>query len=162
MAIFFTRFILPVSTGYTARPDWEGCWKIYTICTGVDRRTNTTNADISVLDSADKKAALTSYVNLLDKAHTGQSFNNLYDTTQCHEAHSFKFKGKSVKIFRIWGAGVIRIYFLYLPEMNIVILKTWPKRKDKLSQGEKTELEAIAEQVLECLQSANFNLRIVL
>lgn len=161
MTIFFTRFILPPQTGYVKRDDWDGCWKIYTICTEADSRKSTTNADILILDSADRQAALTSYITLLEKAHTGENFKNLYDQKQCHEAHSFKLNGRPEKIFRIWGTGVIRIYFLYQPDKNIVILKTWPKRKDKLSKGETTELEVIAEQVLGCLQTSNFSSRVI-
>lgn len=161
MALFFTRLVLPSSTGYVAPMDWDGCWKIYTICTAEVRNTCTTNADIRLLELVDKKAALSSYINFLNRAGTGQNLTALYDEKQCHEAHSFRMNGEAVKIFRIWGSGVIRIYFLYLPDKVILILKTWPKRKDKLSDGEKSQLEDMARQALECLETNNFSTRVL-
>ncbi|MBI5435913.1 MAG: hypothetical protein HY937_02175 [Nitrosomonadales bacterium] len=159
--MFFTRLILPPDTGYKTPVDWNGCWKIYTICTAADKRTSTTNEDVKCLNQTDKKAALSSYVSFLNRANTGQVLTELYDEKQCHEAHSFKMNEEIVKIFRIWGTGVIRIYFLYLPKKVILILKTWPKRKDKLSNGEKVQLEGIARQVLECLQTNSFSTRVL-
>lgn len=161
MSVFFTRLVLPPTTGYIGHNDWNGCWKIYTICTAADKRTSTTNEDVKCLAPTDKKAALSSYVNFLNRANTGQVLTELYDEKQCHEAHSFRMNEEAVKIFRIWGTGVIRIYFLYLPEKIILILKTWPKRKDKLSSGEKVQLEEIARQALECLQTNSFSTRIL-
>ena len=161
MQPFFTRLVLPPSTGYIAPMDWDGCWKIYTICAAADKGTCSTLADARSLNHADKKAALSSYVNFLNRANTGQNLTDLYDEKQCHEAHSFNMNGETVKIFRIWGSGDIRIYFLYLPAKVILILKTWPKRKDKLSTGEKTQLEDIARAALECLQTNIFSTRVL-
>ena len=161
MTIYFKRFVLPPSTGYVAQADWDGCWKIYSICASENRNTCTTNADIQRLSAADKKAALSSYVNFLNRAHTGQNLTVLYDEKRCHEAHSFSLNGETEKIFRIWGTGVIRIYFLYLPEKVILILKTWPKRKDKLTAGEISQLENMARLSLECLLTDNFSTRVI-
>lgn len=83
----------------------------------------------------------------------------MYDEKQCHEAHAFKLHphdSQSTKIWRIWGSGKIRTYFIYLPNRRLAILKTWAKRKDKLSGGELLELEALAKSVLHCLETHTF------
>lgn len=162
MSIFFTRLVLPADKGYVTPEDWEGCWKIYTICTAADKRTSTTNVDLLLLGSADRNLAVKSYSTFLDKANTGLNLYDLYDEKQCHEAHTFKMNGKPEKIYRIWGSGDIRIYFIYLPNKNIVVLKTGPKRKDNLTKGEKAQLEVIAKQVLGCLETNEFSTRIVI
>ncbi len=161
MQPYFTRVVLPLSTGYKAPDDWDGCWKIYTICPEADKATNTLNADLKHLEIVDRKSALTTYVSFLNKANTGQNLKDIYNEKQCHEAHSFKINGEAIKIFRIWGGGAIRIYFIYLPNKIICILKTWPKRKDNLSKGEKLQLEELARQVLDCLRMNDFNARVV-
>jgi hypothetical protein len=98
----------------------------------------------------------------LNKAHTGGPLSALYDVKKCHETHSFKWKAHDdheEKVFRIWGAGDIRVNFIYLPDKKIVILKTWPKRKDKLTQGEKDHLENLAIEVLDTYEVYDFESR---
>lgn len=159
MAVFFTRLKVGWPDPLTSPEDWDGCWKVYTICIESNISQCTTRGDVRDLGSSDKRDARTSYHSLLQKAHTGMNFSDLYDEKQCHEAHSFKYAHHEFKIHRIWGAGVIRIYFLYLPNKCIVILKTWAKRKNKLTKGEEGQLEEMVKQVASCLQQYSFEAR---
>lgn len=159
MSVFFTRLKVGWPGPLKAPEDWDGCWKIYTICTSRNSYSCTTRSDVRNLESTkDKRDARSSYHSFLSKAHTGLNFAELYDEKQCHEAHSFLFQTQvqncprqEVKIHRIWGAGAIRMYFLYLPNKRVVLLKTWAKRKNKLSAGEESALEEIVKVVIECL-----------
>lgn len=170
MDVFFTRLKVGWPNPMTAPKDWDGCWRVYTICADNNRYSCTTRADVRNLESTqDQTDARSSYHDLLAKAHTGLVLAALYDETKCHEAHSFLFQTQQhakrncpdheVKIFRIWGTGKIRIYFMYLPNKCIVLLKTWAKRKNKLSNGEELELENMAKKVIECLCAHSFESR---
>ena len=167
MNIFFTRLKVGWPKPLKVPEDWDGCWKVYTICTVNNTYSCTTRADVRSLGSAkDKEDARSSYHDLLAKAHTGLNFTHLYDEKKCHEAHSFLFQTQEqncpnheVKIHRIWGTGVIRLYFLYLPNKRVVLLKTWAKRKNKLSEGEELQLEGIVNQIIECLCAHPFESR---
>lgn len=161
MSVFFRRLTIRWPDSVQPPTDWDGCWKIYTICTAANKGACTTIADVRDCSSKDRKDARSSYISFVNKGHTGQNLSDLYDDKQCHEAHSFKMDGKEIKVLRIWGSGVIRIYFCYLGDKNIVILKTWPKRKDRLSDGEKLQLEDIARRVLKCLKTNTFDSRVI-
>jgi hypothetical protein len=132
--------------------DWEGSWRVYTVLADGEPRGCTTRADIRGMDTSDKLSARSSLVSLSMKAQTGEPLNNLYDEKKCHEAHAFKVNPHDAdvrQIWRVWGAGKIRMYFIYLPGKRIVLLKTAPKRTDRLSRGEQIELETLARNVLE-------------
>jgi hypothetical protein len=163
MSVYFKR--LPIGYPGEVKPpdDWPGSWKIYTVCASSDPRSCTTRSDVGDLDIGDKKDARLTFVSFTNKAATGEPLTNLYDEKQCHETHSFDFDGREIKIFRIWGAGKIRVNFCYLPDerMSIAIVKTWAKRKDKLSDGEKAQLEHLARQVFECLKANSFDSRVI-
>jgi len=154
MAVFLTRLKVGHPAPILTVPeDWPGCWKIYTICATENVNSCQTRADVNVLEKSDKKDARSSFHHFVNNANTGRPLQELYDEKQCHEAHTFMMDGHQEKILRIWGSGDIRMYFCYLPGQIIVLLKTRPKRTDKLSKGEKLELEAIARQVLEAVNT---------
>lgn len=159
MSVYFAR----LRPGYPNPPqqpqDWEGSWKVYTVCTTHVVTSCSTRADANNLPYEDKLNARRSYVTLVNRAQTGENLTELYDEKKCHEAHTFKHDHQEVKIFRIWGAGAIRVYFLYLPGKRLVTLKTWAKRRDKLTDGEKLELEQIARTVLQCVKDYSFEAR---
>ncbi|NTV94844.1 MAG: hypothetical protein HGA75_05440 [Thiobacillus sp.] len=162
MEVYFTRLKVGWPEPQNAPEDWDGCWRVYTVCKTAKPSSSTTLADLRQLERKDMLDARVSYVSLLNKAHTGQPLSSLYDEKQCHETHSFKRKlhdNFEEKIFRIWGAGDIRINFIYLPDRRIVILKTWPKRKDKLSTGDKELLETLAKEVLDTYENHDFDSR---
>ena len=106
-------------------------------------------------DAIDLLSMRKSFIALNAKAKTGLPLENLYDQKKYHTAHSYSRNGIDQKIQRIWGTGKIRIYFIFVPKKNIVILKSAPKRVDSLSEGEKGELKKLAESVLDRLVNRN-------
>lgn len=161
MTIYFKR-LRPYPVVEEIPPDLPGCWRVFTICESIessDARPCTTLADARAMEKLDLDNARSSWRSFLKKAHTGQNFSDLYDKKQCHEAHSFKSGSHDVKIWRVWGAGKIRIYFVYLPDKRIVVLKTWAKRENKLTSGETKLLEGIATKVLSCVEMYTFESR---
>jgi len=160
MTVFFTRLKVGWPEHQESPEDWDGCWRVYTICSGPNVNQSTTIADVNVLERNDRYDARTSFHGLLQKAHTGMNFKDLYDEKQCHEAHSFKDANHhEIKIHRIWGTGKIRMYFLYLPGKKIVLIKTWAKRKNKLTKGDEEQLENMAKLVTACLKNYSFESR---
>lgn len=159
MLLYFTRLVLP-PTLYKPKPDFVGMWKIYSICLTEERTSSTTLADITALNEADRGAAFSSFVTILQKTHTGEKLSILFNT-KCHEAHTFKFDGNKEKIWRIWGTGTIRVYFIYLNDKTILILKTLAKRKDKLDAGEIAILEDNTSKIYRCLEKNEFITRVI-
>lgn len=158
MSIYFKRLKVGHPKPLTCPPDWDGCWKIYTILDALGSRAV---RDVQALKPPDDECARKTLTSFTNKAHTGQPLSDLYDNKQCHEAHSYtQANGHEVKIFRIWGTGKIRVYFIYLQDKNIVILKIEPKRVDTLSDGEKKVLADIAQEILTCVATYGFESRI--
>ncbi len=87
----------------------------------------------------------------------------MYDEKKCHPAHEYKRPIKNIeqKIWRLWGVGVIRIYFIYMPEKSIVVLKIDVKRVAKLTKGEKDALKDLAEKVLNSDASHNMCIEVL-
>jgi len=101
------------------------------------------------------------FIAFLAKAATGLPFEAMWDEKKCHEAHSFGHEHHDHKIYRVWGTGKIRVYFVYLPSKIILILKSRAKRVDKLSKGELDELESIAKSVCNTLKKVSFHQRVI-
>ncbi len=162
MHIYFTRLEVGYPGPLKHPQDFENSWKVYVICRSSEKSSSTTSSDVKgYRGTSDQKDMRTSFIALLEHAQSGQPLERMYDEKKCHEAHTFAHDGKSWKIFRIWGTGVIRIYFMYLPNRHIVILKTKPKRVDKLSAGEKQELENLALDVIITISNFKFQERVV-
>ena len=137
--------------GHISTPDAEVIFKVYAL---IDNNKNTTIEDIKGLTKKNDKAdAQRAFIKLLTRADTGQPFHNTFDGRQYHTGHEFNYDDTNQKIWRLWLAGVTRIYFVYLPNKIIVILKTLAKRKDDLNKAEKADLETIAKKVLDCCKS---------
>lgn len=158
---FFTRLKIGHPGPLVAPKDTPNSWKVYHICETSNCGSSTTFSDVAQLDSMDTKQARETFIHLSNSAQTGLALNKLYDEKKCHEAHSFIPNGASheEKIWRIWGSGAIRIYFIYLQDKKIVILKTSPKRTSVLTKGEKKHLEDMAQMVLNCLAVHPFDER---
>ena len=143
-------------------PDQPDSWKVYVICTGREERLSTTRADVDACESeADRIAMRTSFTTLLARAVTGRPLEDMWDKKKCHEAHTFTHSHATHRIFRIWGTGKIRVYFMYLDAKRIVLIKSKAKRVDKLSTGELKELEDIAKDVLNLLKETKFESRVI-
>ncbi|MHB1656995.1 MAG: hypothetical protein ACYCSZ_11585 [Burkholderiales bacterium] len=160
MTIFFSRLKVGYPQPQKEPEDFVGSWKVYTILGARSRDACTTRKDVNELELEDRKKARSVFITLINRAQTGQPLSALYDAKQCHEAFSFDFNGSPFTIYRIRAAN-IRIYFCYLPNKNIVILKTQPKRKNKLHDGEKGALENIARNVLQYSEPNNFMSRVI-
>lgn len=160
MVIYFKRLLYGWPDNYRPPQDHEDSWRIYTVCISSANTSCTTRADVQALASSDKVSARSTFVSFSLKAQTGKPLTELYGEKQCHEAHAFKLHEHDqtpTKIWRIWSAGKIRVYFVYLPNKRLAILKTCAKRQDKLDKGEKLELELLAGTVLRCLESHTFD-----
>lgn len=133
-------------------------WKVYVVCVAERPGANTTMADVRALGSvADKEAARNSYIKFLNRAQTGVNLSALYDEGECHVAFTYTREDGSIeKVWRIWGNSKTRLYFVYLPDRRIVLLKTLAKRVDQLSEGEESEIRDIAEAVIQTYQSMGF------
>lgn len=159
MPIFFSRLQFGWPDELRQPIDNENSWRIYTACVSASRGSCTTRADIRALDATDKASARSTFVNFSLRAQTGQPLTELYDVKQCHEAHAFKVHEHDqqlTKIWRLWTAGKIRTYFIYLPSKRLVILKSSAKRENRLSGSEKLELEGLAKAVLLCIETHSF------
>ena len=164
MSLFFGRLAVGYPGPLTRPPDRPNSWKIFTVWKGNVPGACTTLGDIRACEStADLKNARKSFLNFLNRAATGLPLSALYDEKQCHEAFTFKngSNHEEVKVLRIWGTGVIRLYFLYLPDKNIVLLKTMAKREDQLTSGELKQIQDLAIEVMTCLAQHEFESRII-
>jgi hypothetical protein len=153
----------PLSTGwpddYQPPPEHPHSWRVYTFSTAERGFRCSTRVDVNALADVDAAQARLTYVHLTFQAQTGLPLQALYDEKKCHPTLTFKLHehdAQPTKIWRIWGAGSVRVYFIYGPGKRIVILKTWVKRKDKLSSGEEGQLIALASEVLLAIEASAF------
>lgn len=158
MAVYFTRLRVGYPDPLQDPPSHHNSWKVFTVCSEETKRSCSTRSDIATLrlkSDVDAEHARCAYQGLQKRAVIGLPLQLQYDKDTCHEAHSFKKNGHDHKIFRV-RQGPIRVYFIYLNDKCIVLLKTWTKRKDKLSAGEQLQLENIAELVLNTVDQYGF------
>jgi hypothetical protein len=151
MTIIIKRlFTEDFSPEYQSAPDTEGNFQIFAL---ISDNKNTTFGDIAKLEKEDKISARKAFIKLIAHANTGEPFHKTFDGTQYHAGHEFNYHNSKEKIWRLWLAGVTRIYFVYLPNRMIVILKTLAKRKNDLNRNEKLELQAIATKIFDCYEA---------
>ena len=151
MTIIIQRFTLKhLIPDHECSPDSEESFKIYTL---TDNGKNTTLEDIKSLEINDKRFARTAFIKLFQNAATGEPFHKIFDGNQFHTGHEFDYHNNHIKILRLWLAGDIRIYFIFLPKHTVVILKTLAKRKNDLNKAEKKELENITKKIIDCLKN---------
>lgn len=161
MAVYFTRLRVGYPDPLQEPPSHPNSWKVFTVCSEQTKRSCGTRADIAALkqkSEVDVEHARSAYQGLQKRAAIGHSLQLQYDNDTCHEAYSFKHNGHEHKVFRI-RQGPVRVYFIYLNDKRIAILKTWTKRKDKLSDGEQLQLKHIAELVLNTVDQYDFKNR---
>ena len=160
MTVYFDRLKVGYPDDHIRPEDWDGCWRVYTICETNNGYSCTTRADARLMVATnDLLDARRSWGSLLQKAHMGGNFSALYDEKQCHDVHTFKFNNVEHKIWRIRGSGDIRMYFIYLPDMRIVLLRTEPKRKPSLRKAEKKQLADMSIEVMNCVAAHTFEMR---
>lgn len=158
MTIYFTKLTVGYPDELKLQPEELGAWRLYVIC--AERRQNTSflRSDIGDMAKADKISARTSLVNFSERTKAGFLLSDVYDSKQCHVAHTTK-RGNPpvlVDVWRIWGSGKIRVYFMYLPDRRIVVLKISPKREQKLTAEQKSVLDGLVALVMDELNGSEF------
>ena len=88
----------------------------------------------------DGQAVLAALDKLIKVAATGQPIEAFYDKKQSHPLHEFDYKGQKRVVWRI-RKGDVRIAFYYAQGKVIFLADALAKRKNKLSEGEKKQLE---------------------
>lgn len=151
MPLYLTRLVVgqKQTPKYVPPDDWDGMWKIYTVCSSDNKVSCETRRDINNLPEPHKSNVRKTLFKFFIRAHGGQKIELLFPKkSQCHIGHRFDFRGNEILIRRLWLAGDVRVYFIYLDEKKIIILQSLIKTKDDLTDGEKTHLKNLAERVL--------------
>ncbi len=118
-------------------------WKLLARCSGTTADSCVLIARLQALGAANKedgKAALSALSKLVKVAGTGQPIENFYDKKQSHPLHEFVYKGRNRVIWRI-RKNDVRIAFYYAEGKIVFLADAFAKRKDKLTKGEKKQLE---------------------
>lgn len=97
----------------------------------------------------DRKSAIAALVKLVQIAASGKPLQVFYDEKQCHDIHRFQYGGQERVVWRI-RRGDIRIAFYYGNGHLIFLADALVKRKDKLSQADKSALE---RQIIEFIDA---------
>lgn len=132
---------------FVCPPDQVDSYKIFGL---VNDGKLATIDDFANLSKEDRESARTAFIKFHKNAVTGRPFREIFDGSQFHTGHEFKYKDRPVTIWRLWLAGDIRIYIYFLPDHNIACLRTLSKRENDLSSREKKDLENIAKKVIDC------------
>ena len=130
-----------------------GCingWKVYGWCSENEILSCELLLRAKQIDLADAKHLINGMAKLMKKACVGKLLENMYDDKQCHESFTYTraSNGSEHKVYRIWPGGNVRIHFSYGNDKSIIVFYGLLKRKDKLSDGEKNELQTICETFL--------------
>lgn len=132
--------------------DPTGCingWKVYGWCSADDLKSCELLKRLADMDITDAKHLLSGMAKLIKLACVGKPMKEMYDSKKCHEAFTFtRANGQEEKVHRIWPGGDVRIYFCYGNDKSIIIFYGLSKRKDKLTDGEKSELQVACEAFL--------------
>lgn len=125
--------------------DTEKSWKLHMLYDDDASPEAILFSDISSLEVADQLNARKGLIKFAKHAQNGVNLCEAYDTKACHNSHEFNYDNTNIVIWRIRQAN-IRIYFCYLDNRNICVLKIDSKRKDKLDSGEIKALESRAKK----------------
>lgn len=162
MPVFFRRPTLGWPDPIEPPEDWDGAYKIFTVCGTKDPRSCFARADRLALSIGDRKSAQTQLMQLVLRGNQGQPLHTLYHGSQLHPGHEFTRRPHDkdpIKVSLIRN-GAVRVYFIYL-ERKIVLLRTWAKRKDELSLQETLELERLTRDVLDTCDAYGFENRLI-
>lgn len=151
---YIHRLKVSTFTGANDEKDSARAWKVFGHCETKDPDSLSILQRLAEFDDKDASAVVDGLIKLLQRAPAGQPLEGTYNKKQCHEAFSFKYKGKARKVWRIWPGGVVRIYFMYGNDKNIIVSWALAKREDKLTVAEKNELESLFKALIDA-QEAN-------
>lgn len=143
------------SASQAVQVEHADAWKVYGVCRSQDLKSLLFLLRLQEEEwsQQDQKAAFGSLLKLLQRAQSGQPLKQLFDHRKCHYAVEFRRKNKDEKIWRLWVAGIVRLFFCYGPDKTILVAWAMRKREDKLSEGEKSELVSVFSTVLDALES---------
>jgi hypothetical protein len=149
MSLFCRRWSLEDVGIHRAMSDLA--WSVYSVIGEENGEICDLQRDLSVLSPQDKEAAKKDLRKLMLFLDTGQRIEQLFDEKQCHSSHEFVHEGSPIKIWRLRLSRVLRFYFVYGLGRKIVLLQSSAKREDRLSRGEKEQLEELARRVLSAI-----------
>lgn len=132
--------------------DTQGSFNVYSL---IRDGKNTMFEDIKNLEDNDRNSARSAYIKLFNRTDNTEPFRENFHGREYHKGHEFEYQGDTIPIWRLWLAGAIRIYFIFTPPKNILILKTLAKRKDDLSKAEKKRLEDMVKEIIDCQKNNN-------
>ena len=118
-------------------------WKLMARCASQDPNTCyflKQIADLGKSNRVDGKAALSALNKLLQVAQTGQPLEIFYDKKQSHQLHDFVYKDVKGVVWRL-RKGDVRLVFYYGEGKIVFLADALAKRQDKLTVGEKIQLE---------------------
>lgn len=116
-------------------------WRLYASCGEADADSCQLLQSIATMQAArDQKDALAALAKLVHVAASGKPLQTFYDEKQCHVIHRFHHAGRERVVWRI-RRGSVRIAFYYGNGRLIFLADAVVKRKNTLSQAEKSELE---------------------
>lgn len=133
------EFIKPTENAATY-PEAPGAYKVCGICQSDDPATAELLQRIAALGKAEGNCFRNGMRKLLKIANSGSPLKVHYDEKQCHETHQFAYKGDTHTIWRIRNND-LRILFYYGSDRTILLLDTFPKRADKLTEAQKLSAE---------------------
>ena len=103
---------------------------------------------VKSLSPQERKVFRSGMGTILKVANSGRQLETHYDEKQCHEAHSFSYKGNQHTIWRI-RQGDLRILFFYGTDQIILLVYVFPKHTDKLTAAQKLNAETIVKSYLD-------------
>lgn len=128
-------------------------WRLYARCDAEDVETCGIFQQIINLVGKDQRAAMSALHKLVHVAASGQPVTNFYDKKQCHEIHTFHYKGKERIVWRIWKGDVVRVTFYYGEDRMILLTHAFAKTEDKLTKGQKAMLEAEVKAYIDAVDA---------
>jgi mRNA-degrading endonuclease RelE of RelBE toxin-antitoxin system len=123
-------------------------WLLYAWCLSDTRESCALLKQMQDMQHNDRHTSLLGLKKLIDVAATGKPLNEFYDSKKCHKTHEFEYKNRPRTIWRI-RHGDVRISFYYGQGKVVLLTHIFPKRSDKLSEGQKKDLEATVKAYID-------------
>lgn len=150
--LFLRRFRLPEfikpTENAAAHPEVPGAYQVCAVCAMDDPETADLLQQVKALGKMEGNCFRNCMSKLLKIANSGEPLKAHYDETQCHPTHTFTYQGEVRTIWRI-RSNDLRILFYYAQDKIILLLDTFPKRADKLTNAQKLKAEAIVKRYID-------------
>jgi hypothetical protein len=132
-------------------PELPGAFKVCSICPFDDPRQAEILAAMASMEKSERAAFARGMSKLLKHAATGKPLHSQYDKKQCHEAHEFTYKGKLHTIWRI-RTNDIRILFYYGEDRLVLLVDSFPKHKNTLTEKQKSHAESVVKRCIDATE----------